>query len=122
MLQVAEYVSNRALLLKDLPEGHHRAYVFAKLEELTFFLVSVQNESCVESPIDIHFKILAFNLFDLLLRLQFLHVIFLKLDPPLITFPIIVDIINEVAAVAREAQVFFDLSLWRLCFVGSFFV
>ena len=122
MLQVAENVSDRALLLKDLPEGHHRAYVFAKLKELAFLLVGVQNEFCVESPIDIHFKVLAFNLFDLLLRLQFLHVIFLKLDPFLITIPVIVDIIDEVAAVAGEAQVSFDLSLWNLCFVTSFFV
>ena len=69
MLQVAENESYRALLLKDLPEGHHRTYVFAELEKLAFFLVSVQNECRIESPIDIHFEVLAFNLFDLFLRL-----------------------------------------------------
>ena len=67
--------------------------------------------------IDVHFEVLTFDLFDLLLRLQFLHVLFLKLDPSLITVPIIVDIIDEVAAVAGEAQVLFHLSLWLLCLV-----
>ena len=100
MLQVAEDVSDGALLLKDLPEGHHRTYVLAKLKKLAFLLIGGQDESCVESPIYIHLEVLAFNLFDLLLRLQFLHVVFLKLDPCLVSFPIIVDIIDEVSAVA----------------------
>ena len=67
--------------------------------------------------IDVHFEVLTFDFFDLLLRLQFLHVLFLKLDPSLITVPIIVDIIDKVAAVAGEAQVLFHLSLWLLFLV-----
>ena len=100
MLQKAECIGNRALLLKDLPEGHHCAYVLAELEELPLFLVSVQNESWIESPVHIHFEVLTFDLFDLLLRLHGLHVFGLKLDPPLVTIPIVVDIIDEVATVA----------------------
>ena len=111
VLQVAQPRLRRPLRLKDLPQRQDRAHVLANVEEVVLLVFGVEREARLQALVHIHFEVFALDLFDLLGLGDVLHVLGLEGCPSLVQLPVVVDVVNEVAALAREPQLALTLSL-----------